>query len=62
MVSKMTRGKDDPKKDKDNPDADKLNPKIHYVVDEKAKTATITDAATIAGKEAVANKIIGAEK
>jgi preprotein translocase subunit SecA len=44
MVSKMTRGKDDPKKDKDNPDADKLNPKIHYVVDEKAKTATITDA------------------
>ncbi len=44
IVVKMTRGKDDPKKDKDNPDADKLNPKIHYVVDEKAKTATITDA------------------
>src|SRR5262249_54407587 len=35
---------DDPKKDKDNPDADKHKPNIHYVVDEKAKTATITDA------------------
>ena len=44
VVSKMERGIDDPKKDKDNPNADKLNPKIHYVVDEKAKTATITDA------------------
>ncbi len=44
MVVKMKRGVDDPKKDKDNPDADKLNPNIHYVVDEKAKTATITDA------------------
>ncbi len=44
IVSQMKRGIDDPKTDKDNPDADKLNPKIHYVVDEKAKTATITDA------------------
>ena len=41
---KMKKGIDDPKKDKDNPNADKLNPNIHYVVDEKAKTATITDA------------------
>jgi preprotein translocase subunit SecA len=44
VVSQMKRGIDDPKADKDNPDADKLNPKIHYVVDEKQKTATITDA------------------
>ncbi len=44
VVAQMRRGIDDPKKDKDNPDADKLNPNIHYVVDEKAKTATITDA------------------
>ena len=42
--SQMKRGIDDPKGDKDNPDADKLKPNIHYVVDEKAKTATITDA------------------
>ena len=40
----MKKGIDDPKTDKDNPNADKLNPNIHYVVDEKAKTATITDA------------------
>src|SRR5947207_8979954 len=44
IVSRMKKGIDDPKGDKDNPDADKLNPNIHYVVDEKAKTATITDA------------------
>ncbi len=44
VVAQMKRGIDDPKGDKDNPDADKLNPNIHYVVDEKAKTATITDA------------------
>ncbi len=44
IVTQMKRGIDDPKTDKDNPDADKLNPKIHFVVDEKAKTATITDA------------------
>ena len=44
VVAKMVRGMEDPKKDKDNPNADKLNPDIHYVVDEKAKTATITDA------------------
>ena len=44
VVSKMKKGIDDPKNDKDNPNADKLNPNIHYVVDEKAKTATITDA------------------
>ena len=44
VVVKMTKGIDDPKSDKDNPNADKLNPNIHYVVDEKAKTATITDA------------------
>lgn len=44
VVAKMRKGIDDPKKDKDNPNADKLNPDIHYVVDEKAKTATITDA------------------
>ena len=44
VVAKMRKGVDDPKKDKDNPNADKLNPDIHYVVDEKAKTATITDA------------------
>jgi preprotein translocase subunit SecA len=44
VVAKMKRGIDDPKKDKDNPDADKHKPDIHYVVDEKAKTATITDA------------------
>jgi len=44
VVAQMRRGIDDPKKDKDNPDADKLKPNIHYVVDEKAKTATITDA------------------
>jgi len=43
VVAQMVRGIDDPKSDKDNPDADKLNPNIHYVVDEKAKTATITD-------------------
>ncbi len=43
VVARMKPGIDDPKKDKDNPDADKLNPNIHYVVDEKAKTATITD-------------------
>ena len=43
VVAKMRRGIDDPKKDKDNPNADKLNENIHYVVDEKAKTATITD-------------------
>ena len=43
VVSKMRKGVDDPKNDKDNPNADKLNPEIHYVVDEKAKTATITD-------------------
>ncbi|HLK55283.1 MAG TPA: SEC-C metal-binding domain-containing protein [Chthonomonadaceae bacterium] len=44
VVAKMNKGIDDPKKDKDNPDADKHKPNIHYVVDEKAKTATITDA------------------
>jgi len=44
IVAQMKRGIDDPKNDKDNPDADKLNPNIHYVVDEKQKTATITDA------------------
>ena len=44
VVAKMKKGIDDPKSDKDNPNADKLNPNIHYVVDEKAKTATITDA------------------
>ncbi len=44
IVAQMKRGVDDPKGDKDNPNADKLNPNIHYVVDEKAKTATITDA------------------
>ena len=44
VVSKMRKGVDDPKNDKDNPNADKLNAEIHYVVDEKAKTATITDA------------------
>ncbi len=44
IVRQMKVGVDDPKRDKDNPDADKLNPNIHYVVDEKAKTATITDA------------------
>ncbi len=44
VVSQMRRGIDDPKKDKDNPDADKLKADIHYVVDEKQKTATITDA------------------
>ena len=44
IVRHMKRGIDDPKKDKDNPEADKHNPNIHYVVDEKAKTATITDA------------------
>ncbi|MCS6776567.1 MAG: preprotein translocase subunit SecA [Chloroherpetonaceae bacterium] len=44
IVEKMRRGIDDPKRDKDNPNADKYNPNIHYVVDEKAKTATITDA------------------
>jgi preprotein translocase subunit SecA len=44
VVAQMKRGIDDPKADKDNPDADKLNPNIHYVVDEKQKTATITDA------------------
>ncbi len=44
IVSKMKKGVDDPKNDKDNPDADKHQPSIHYVVDEKAKTATITDA------------------
>lgn len=44
VVAKMRKGIDDPKRDKDNPNADKLNPGIHYVVDEKAKTATITDA------------------
>jgi preprotein translocase subunit SecA len=44
VVAQMKRGIDDPKNDKDNPDADKLKPNIHYVVDEKAKTATITDA------------------
>ncbi len=43
-VSRMKRGVDDPKKDKDNPDADKHKPDIHYVVDEKQKSATITDA------------------
>ena len=44
VVAKMKAGIDDPKSDKDNPNADKLNPNIDYVVDEKAKTATITDA------------------
>jgi preprotein translocase subunit SecA len=44
VVAQMKRGIDDPKNDKDNPDADKNNPNIHYIVDEKAKTATITDA------------------
>ena len=44
IVSRMKKGVDDPKNDKDNPDADKHQPDIHYVVDEKAKTATITDA------------------
>lgn len=44
IVAKMKRGIDNPKLDKDNPNADKLNPNIHYVVDEKQKTATITDA------------------
>ncbi len=44
VVAKMKKGIDDPKNDKDNPNADKLNPEIDYVVDEKAKTATITDA------------------
>ena len=45
IVAQMKRGVDDPKKDKDNPDAVKLNASIHYVVDEKQKTATtITDA------------------
>jgi len=44
IVSRMKKGIDDPKGDKDNPDADKHKPDIHYVVDEKAKTATITDA------------------
>jgi preprotein translocase subunit SecA len=44
IVSRMRKGIDDPKHDKDNPNADKHNPNIHYVVDEKAKTATITDA------------------
>jgi len=44
VVSQMNPGIDDPKKDKDNPEADKLNPNVHYVVDEKQKTATITDA------------------
>ena len=44
IVSRMKKGIDDPKNDKDNPDADKYQPNIHYVVDEKAKTATITDA------------------
>ncbi len=44
VVAKMKKGIDDPKKDKDNPDADKHKKDIHYVVDEKQKTATITDA------------------
>ena len=44
VVAKLRKGIDDPKRDKDNPNADKLNPGIHYVIDEKAKTATITDA------------------
>jgi preprotein translocase subunit SecA len=44
IVVLMKKGIDDPKNDKDNPDADKLKPDIHYVVDEKQKTATITDA------------------
>jgi preprotein translocase subunit SecA len=44
IVRKMRRGIDDPKRDKDNPNADKHNPNIHYVVDEKQKTATLTDA------------------
>ncbi|CCW34189.1 protein translocase subunit secA [Chthonomonas calidirosea] len=44
IVRKMNRGIDDPKRDKDNPNADKHNPNIHYVVDEKQKTATLTDA------------------
>ena len=56
IVVKMKRGIDDPKKDKDNPDADKLNPEIHYVVDEKAKTATITD-----GGVAFVEKALGVE-
>ncbi len=44
IVARMKRGIDDPVKDKDNPEADKLKSNIHYVVDEKQKTATITDA------------------
>ena len=56
FVVQMKRGIDDPKNDKDNPDADKLNPNIHYVVDEKQKTATITDAGV-----AFAEKALGVE-
>ncbi|MDE2126287.1 MAG: preprotein translocase subunit SecA [Armatimonadetes bacterium] len=44
IVARMKRGVDDPKGDKDNPDADKHNPNVHYIVDEKQKTSTITDA------------------
>ncbi len=44
ITSKLKKGIDDPKKDKDNPEADKHKSHIHYVVDEKSKTATITDA------------------
>ena len=52
VVVKMKKGIDDPKKDKDNPEADKLKSHIHFVVDEKAKTATITDAGvTVVEKE-----------
>jgi preprotein translocase subunit SecA len=55
MVAKMNRGIDDPKKDKDNPEADKLKPNVHYVVDEKAKTATITDAGVASLNTALPN-------
>ncbi|MCX6380996.1 MAG: SEC-C metal-binding domain-containing protein, partial [Armatimonadetes bacterium] len=44
VVAKMSKGVDDPKNDKDNPNADKHKANIHYVIDEKAKTATITEA------------------
>ena len=43
IVARMKHGVDDPVNDKDNPEADKLNPAFHYVVDEKQKTATITE-------------------